>query len=28
MLGSAGMNEAWKRRLQFKVIVQEIPDAS
>jgi hypothetical protein len=24
----AGMNEAWKRRLQFKVIIQEIPDAS
>jgi hypothetical protein len=24
----AGMNEAWKRRLQFKVIIQEIPDTS
>jgi hypothetical protein len=28
ILGTAGMNEAWKRRLQFKVIIQEIPDAS
>jgi hypothetical protein len=27
MLGTAGMNEAWKRRLQFKVISREIPDA-
>jgi UDP-N-acetylmuramate-alanine ligase len=28
ILGTAGMNEAWKRRLQFKVIIQEIPDTS
>jgi hypothetical protein len=28
ILGTAGMNEAWKRRLQFKVIVHESPDAS
>jgi hypothetical protein len=27
MLGTAGMNEAWKRRLQFKVIIQETLDA-
>jgi hypothetical protein len=27
MLGTVGMNEAWKRRLQFKVVVHEIPDA-
>jgi hypothetical protein len=26
MLGTAGMNEVWKRRLQFKVISREIPD--
>jgi hypothetical protein len=28
ILGTTGMNEAWKRRLQFKVIVHESPDAS
>jgi hypothetical protein len=27
MLGIAAMNEAWKRHLQFKVIIQENPDA-
>jgi hypothetical protein len=28
MLGSEGMNEARKRRLSFKVIIQENPEAS
>jgi hypothetical protein len=28
MLGAEGMNDAWKRRLQFKVIAQENPDTA
>jgi hypothetical protein len=28
ILGTAGMNEAWKRRLQLKVVTHESPETS